>query len=140
MFFDKFELNQTRTFTPATTSFTILLKLQPTVAYATIKCPFGSFLLIWKYHKTSTEKCVNINSSPSFPSFLYCVLNVSYLDCFLHGRYTDYYKQNSPVLILGKHIVLKLFASQCNSVKWVLSTPKHFSMSQFYVVLFTKKL
>ena len=63
MFFDKFELNQTRTFTPATTSFTILLKLQPTVAYATIKCPFGSFLLIWKYHKTPTENCVNIDSN-----------------------------------------------------------------------------
>ena len=70
VFFDKFELNQTRTFTPATTSFTILLKLQPTVAYATIKCPFGSFLLIWKYHKTSIEKCVNIDSNHnSFPNF-----------------------------------------------------------------------
>ena len=136
VFFDKFELNQTRTFTPATTSFTILLKLQPTVAYATIKCPFGSFLLIWKYHKMWAEKCVNIDSS--FSNLLYCVLNVTYLDCFLHGRYTEYYKQNSPVLILGKHIISKLFALQCNSVKWVLSTPKHFSISQFYVVLFTK--
>ena len=72
MFFDKFELNQTRTFTPATTSFTILLKLQPTVAYATIKCPFGSFLLIWKYHKMWAEKCVNIDSDFS-ESFVLCI-------------------------------------------------------------------
>ena len=72
MFFDKFELNQTRTFTPATTSFTILLKLQPTVAYATIKCPFGSFLLIWKYRKMWAEKCVNIDSDFS-ESFVLCI-------------------------------------------------------------------